>query len=167
MAILRLVSSFNLPQGYIAAGLVRNLVWDTLHHHTNSTPLNDIDVIYFDSENRDTARDLAIEAQLSEQMPELNWQVRNQARMHERNGDKPYLDVVDAMSYWPEKETAVAAKINPNGMVECISAFGYESLFALHITHNPKRDISSFDQRVTSKNWLTLWPKLTAVRNSV
>ncbi|EED28354.1 conserved hypothetical protein [Vibrio sp. 16] len=167
MAILRLVATFNLPQSCVAAGFVRNLVWDTLHHHTNSTPLNDIDVIYFDSENLEAARDLAIEAQLSEQMPELNWQVRNQARMHERNGDKPYLDVVDAMSYWPEKETAVAAKINADGMVECISAFGYESLFALHISHNPKRDISSFDQRVTSKNWLTLWPKLTVVRNSV
>ncbi|WP_052132382.1 nucleotidyltransferase family protein [Vibrio variabilis] len=167
MAILRLVSTFNLPQSCVAAGLVRNIVWDTLHHHTNSTPLNDIDVIYFDSENLEAARDLAIEMQLSEQMPELNWQVRNQARMHERNGDKPYLDVVDAMSYWPEKETAVAAKINADGMVECISAFGYESLFALHISHNPKRDISSFDQRVTSKNWLTLWPKLTVVRNSV
>ncbi len=167
MVILRLVATFNLPQGCVAAGLVRNLVWDTLHHHTNSTPLNDIDVIYFDSENLEAARDLAIEMQLSEQMPELNWQVRNQARMHERNGDKPYLDVVDAMSYWPEKETAVAAKINADGMVECISAFGYESLFALQISHNPKRDISSFDQRVTSKNWLTLWPKLTVVRNSV
>ncbi|MEF1187336.1 nucleotidyltransferase family protein, partial [Vibrio sinaloensis] len=43
MAILRLVSTFNLPQGCVAAGFVRNLVWDTLHHHTNSTSLNDID----------------------------------------------------------------------------------------------------------------------------
>ncbi len=167
MAILRVVSTFNLPQSYIAAGFVRNLVWDELHSHTTSTPLNDIDVVYFDSSNPNAVQDLAIEAQLREQMPELNWQVRNQARMHERNGDKPYLDVVDAMSYWPEKETAVAAKINASGMVECISAFGYESLFALHITHNPKREISSFDQRITSKNWLTLWPKLTVVRNSV
>jgi hypothetical protein len=36
----------NIQDGYIAAGFVRNLVWDKLHH-IESQPLNDIDVIYW------------------------------------------------------------------------------------------------------------------------
>ena len=77
-------------------------------------------------------------------MPELNWQVRNQALMHKRNGDKPYLNIIDAMSYWPEKETAVAIKKINNKEYKCISAFGLNTLFDLKVTHNPKRSIESF-----------------------
>jgi len=44
MNILSIVSSLKLPDWYIGAGFVRNLVWDHLHNFP-STPLNDIDVI--------------------------------------------------------------------------------------------------------------------------
>ncbi|CAH7108283.1 hypothetical protein VCHA54P496_10681 [Vibrio chagasii] len=46
--ILECVAQLDLPQCYVAAGFVRNLVWDHLHGFDNPTPLNDIDVIYFD-----------------------------------------------------------------------------------------------------------------------
>jgi hypothetical protein len=36
-----------LPDGYIAAGYIRNRVWDHLHGFTERTPLNDVDVVYF------------------------------------------------------------------------------------------------------------------------
>jgi hypothetical protein len=81
--------------------------------------------------------------------------------MHIRNNDKPYQSSLDAMSYWPEKETAIAVKQNLDGDIECISAFGLESLFDFKITQNPNRSRDVFDQRVQSKNWLTHWPKLT------
>ncbi|MBF4328231.1 nitrate reductase, partial [Vibrio anguillarum] len=42
------VSQLGLPQCYIAAGFVRNLVWDSLHDFNEPTPLNDVDVIYFE-----------------------------------------------------------------------------------------------------------------------
>ncbi len=167
MAILRLVSTSNLPQCYVSAGFVRNLVWDHLHGKQTSTPLNDIDVIYFDPAESNSAANLDYEKQLKALRPKVNWQVRNQAIMHVRNGDQPYTDVNDAMSHWPEKETAVAVRIDGNGNLECLAPFGLESLFDLQVTHNPKRNISVFDQRVASKNWLTLWPKLTVVRNSI
>ena len=161
MQVLDCVSQLDLPQCYVAAGFVRNLVWDHLHGFNSSTPLNDIDVIYFD--HSDTSYESAIryEAQIQQWLPELNWQVHNQANMHTRNEDEPYQSSLDAMSYWPEKETAVAVNQSPTGEIECISAFGLESLFDLKITHNPNRSRDVFDQRVQSKNWLTHWPKLT------
>ena len=161
MQVLECVSQLGLPQCYVAAGFVRNLVWDHLHGYASPTPLNDIDVIYFDPCDTSYESDLRYEALLKQRLPELNWQVRNQACMHTRNGDKPYQSSLDAMSYWPEKETAVAVKQSLNEDIECISSFGLESLFDLQITPNPNRSRDVFDQRVQSKNWLTHWPKLT------
>ncbi|WP_299004394.1 nucleotidyltransferase family protein [uncultured Shewanella sp.] len=158
---LECVVSLNLPQGYIAAGFVRNLVWDDLHQNKRPTPLNDIDVIYFDSEARNIDKDKMYEMKLRQIMPEINWQVKNQALMHIRNGDRPYLNIVDAMSFWPEKETAVAIRRVNNGRYECLSAFGFDSLFQLLVTHNPKRSKAIFDERVSAKQWLNLWPQLT------
>ncbi|MGF1824397.1 nucleotidyltransferase family protein [Vibrio splendidus] len=160
MQVLDCVSQLDLPQCYVAAGFVRNLVWDHLHGYASPTPLNDIDMIYFDPIDTSYESDFRYEAQLKQCLPELHWQVRNQACMHTRNGDEPYQGSLDAMSYWPEKETAVAVKQNLNGDIECISSFGLESLFDLKITPNPNRSKDVFDQRVQSKNWLTHWPKL-------
>ncbi|OCH17748.1 nitrate reductase [Aliivibrio sp. 1S165] len=154
------VRQLNLPHCYLAAGFVRNLVWDHLHQKSVSTALNDVDVIYFDETESNPENYKLIESQLSALMPELNWEVRNQAIMHKRNGDKPYLNIIDAMSYWPEKETAVAIRKLGNGKYECISAFGFESLFNLQVTHNPKRSLEIFSDRVTSKGWLSHWSKL-------
>lgn len=157
------VFSLGLPQCYIAAGFVRNLVWDYLHQKQSPTILNDIDVIYFDALEVQAGKYAEYEAQLKAIMPELNWQVRNQATMHKRNGDKPYVSTLDAMGYWPEKETAEAICKCKEGKYECISPFGFDSLFNKQVTHNPRRDQALFYQRVRSKNWLTTWPKLVVV----
>ncbi|MDN3617329.1 nucleotidyltransferase family protein [Vibrio gallaecicus] len=154
------VAQLGLPQCFIAAGFVRNLVWDSLHNFEKPTPLNDVDVIYFDPDELHSESYLLYEAQLNSWMPELNWQVRNQAVMHVRNGDDPYTSSLDAMSYWPEKETAVAIrKVGPN-QYECISSFGFESLFNYCVTHNPQRSLETFEQRVSQKGWLVRWPSL-------
>jgi hypothetical protein len=158
------VYQLDLPNCYLAAGFVRNLVWDHLHQKSESTPLNDLDVIYFDKHERDPNTYKNIETQLRYLMPELNWQVRNQAIMHTKNDNKPYLNLFDAMSYWPEKETAIAIRKLNHDEYECISAFGFESLFNLHLSHNTKRSITNFNQRVTSKAWLERWDKLIIVK---
>ncbi|EHI9302630.1 nucleotidyltransferase family protein [Vibrio vulnificus] len=157
------VANLNLPQCYIAAGFVRNLVWDSLHSFKVPTALNDIDVIYFDPNEKQPDSYLYYESVLTEQMPELNWQVRNQTTMHSRNGDLPYTSSLDAMSYWPEQETAIGIRQIAPDRFECISAFGLESLFDLHVTYNPKRSLETFENRVNSKGWLVRWPLLKTV----
>lgn len=154
------VAQLGLPQCFIAAGFVRNLVWDSLHNFEKSTVLNDVDVIYFDLNELNPESYLLYEAQLNSCMPELNWQVRNQALMHERNDDVPYTSSLDAMSYWPEKETAIAIRKIGQNQYECISSFGFESLFNYSITHNPKRSLEIFEKRVRQKGWLVRWSSL-------
>lgn len=160
LSALECVRLLELPDCYLAAGFVRNLVWDFLHKKPTSTLLNDIDVIYFDSNESNPEQYQEYESKLKEILPNLNWQVRNQALMHLHNGDEPYKSSLDAMSYWPEKETAVAIRQLADGNLECISAFGFESLFDLQITHNPKRLKSVFENRVKSKGWLSTWSNL-------
>ncbi|KFI12126.1 nucleotidyltransferase family protein [Vibrio coralliilyticus] len=160
MRALACVAESEIPHAFLAAGFVRNLVWDALHHKETPTPLNDLDVIYFDLNESDPERYKAYELELQELMPDANWQVRNQAMMHERNGDRAYTDLIDAMSFWPEKETAVAIRQLARGEYQCLSSFGFDSLFELKVSHNSSRDIAIFKRRLQSKNWLTIWPNL-------
>lgn len=157
------VYQLGLPQCYIAAGFVRNLVWDSLHGFETPTPLNDVDVIYFDQNEPDVDTYLAYESQLIKSMPGLNWQVRNQANMHRSNGHPPYKSSLDAMSHWPEKETAVGIRQISPSQYECISAFGFESLFNYEITYNSKNSQEKFEDRINSKAWLVKWPSLRKV----
>ena len=72
----------------------------------------------------------------------------------------PYRSSVHAMSYWPEKETAVGVRLDRAGNVLVESAFGLDSLFSGHITYNNKRTPEVFQTRVESKGWLDRWPNL-------
>ena len=162
MSMLNVVASQSIPQSYIAAGFVRNMVWDYCHQNSVSTPLADIDVIYFDAGNVESEADLRYQAALEKAMPNVNWQVKNQARMHVRNGHPPYMDIVDAMRFWPEMETAVAVRLTPTGMKWC-SGFGLARLFAQTVTHNPARPMALFEQRLKNKNWQQRWPNLRVV----
>lgn len=158
MDALKLASSLDLNDWCLAAGFVRNLVWDKLHGYDEPTPLNDIDFIYFDPEKLNGDR--GYEDHLKS-ITNLPWSVKNQARMHIRNGDDPYKSTTDAMSYWVEVETAIGANISGDGVVSILAPFGVKALFSNTITINQKRiKRGAFEQRLHDKKWLEIWPKL-------
>jgi hypothetical protein len=160
MSILRSAATLALSDWCVAAGFVRNLVWDRLHGYEQPQPLSDIDLIYFDAESDHPCHDEEIEARLRSLDSSCAWSVRNQARMHLRNGDHPYRSTADAMSYWPEIETAVGVRLDPDGRLRVIAPFGMASLFGLRLTPNPKRSPDDFAQRLAQKRWLSIWPRL-------
>ena len=160
MQALSVAAQLRLPDWWIAAGFVRNLVWDQLHGYRQSTPLNDLDLIYFCAEDRSEQRDRLLEQQLIAQTA-LPWSVKNQARMHVRNLDAPYRSAAEAMSCWVEVETVVGASLNAQGEICILAPLGLESLFDLTITLNPKKHkIQDFQQRISEKKWQELWPNL-------
>jgi len=160
MQLLQAVQALQLPDCFIAAGFVRNLVWDHLHGYT-PTSLNDVDVVYYDKQQQFVPED--IERKLARTLPDVNWQVKNQAVMHSRNQDPAYQNSTDAMRYWPEKETAVGARLNSNNQLELAAPFGVRSLLEGKLTHNPLRSKAVFEQRLASKQWLKKWPKLQVI----
>lgn len=160
MGALNVVAQLGLNDWLLAAGFVRNLVWDQLHGYPLPTPLTDLDVIHFDPVDVREERDRELESMLSERWP-APWSVKNQARMHHRNGDAPYQSTADAMSYWVEVETAVGVRLDLTGELVISAPLGLSSLMAGELTLNPKRPKpDDFYQRLTRKGWLERWPAL-------
>ena len=162
--LLGVVAELGLPDCWIAAGFVRNAVWDALHGWEPSPPAGDVDVIWYDPARLDPELDRTFEERLRNAEPGIDWSVKNQARMHARNGDAPYASATDAMRFWPETATAVAARRKPNGACEIAAPYGLEDLMSLTLRPtarfvSDKRPV--FDQRVARKEWLEIWPKLT------
>ncbi len=162
MAMLRAVARLGLPDCWIGAGFVRNLVWDRLHGFAEPTPLNDIDVLYFDPRDRSRATERALEARLHRAMPGEPWSVRNQARMHRRNQDAPYRSTAHALTFWAETPTAVAVGLRGTG-IGLIAPFGVGDLIGLAVRPTPRfrHKMAVYRARVAGKNWPALWPRLT------
>jgi hypothetical protein len=161
--ILALVQSLELPDCWVGAGFLRNAVWDHLHGRPPSKSFSDVDVIWFDSERSDPAIDVEIEVSLRRLDPSIDWSVKNQGRMHIRNGDKPYDSAVDAMRFWPETATAVAVRKIDIFEFEFAAPFGFHDLFALRVRPTPSfRDEkqSIYLKRVQCKRWADIWPRL-------
>ena len=159
MTALRAVRTLDLPDGWVGAGFVRDAVWDHLHGWTGRRPAGDVDVLWFDPARDDAAQDAALEAQLHDLHPDIDWSVRNQARMHIRNGDRPYQSVADAMTFWPEIATAAAVRLTHEDRLEINAPLGLDDLFALRLAPTPGKQ-AAFAARVAAKDWLTRYPKL-------
>ncbi len=160
---LEIAASLDLKDWCLAAGFVRNMIWDRLHEKGIPTPLNDIDLIYFDPDDTAKEVDIEFEKKLKEKL-NLPWSVKNQARMHIRNHDPEYLSTSDAMSYWVEIETAIGVKLSEKREFEIIAPFGCEKNFSNTITINTKRmKPSDFKSRMTKKGWQSIWPRLIVI----
>ena len=161
---LGLVDALGLPQGCIGAGFVRNLVWDHLHAGARDCRQEDVDVLFYDPSITDAAYDAEIEASLRESAPDLDWSVKNQARMHLRNHDAPYMSVEDAMRFWPETATAVAAMRSGDDCI-IIAPFGLSDLenLILRPTSAAPHKVAAFLARVTARNWRARWPKVQVI----
>ena len=88
-AILNAVRRQRLPDWAVGAGFIRSAVWDALHGYAEPTTLSDVDVLFFDAAEVSREREAALERALAEAMADVPWSVKNQARMHQRNGDAP------------------------------------------------------------------------------
>ena len=158
---LQAVAALDLPQGCIGAGFLRNLIWDRLHGFDSDCRDADLDVIYHDPGMSDPAHDRWLEDRLRAKLPDLRWSVRNQARMHRRNGDAPYASVTDAMRHWPETATALAARLEGDA-IRLIAPFGTEDVMGMILrpTSEAPHKRAAFEARLKARNWLGRWPRL-------
>lgn len=162
---LEAVRDMGLSDCWIGAGFVRNKAWDVLHGRSAFTALNDVDVVYFDAVVTDRARETEYERALAAVLSDVPWSVRNQARMHIRNREDPYLDTADAMSRWVQTATAVGARIDEEGEIHILAPHGLDDLVNLILrptpSHAHRREM--FETLIAEKRWLEIWPKLKVV----
>ncbi len=162
MKQLRAVRSLALPDWCIAAGFVRNRVWDHLHGIVPARPPVDIDVLYFDAADVSKEREAGYEKRLEDLLPGAPWQVRNQARMHVWKDLPPHRSTADAMTYWLETVTAVGVRLEADDRLTVVAPLGTDDLLGLRCRPTAfgrtRRD--EYEARIAAKRWRELWPKV-------
>lgn len=163
MHILRIAKSLALPDWCICAGFVRSKVWNQLHGF-KETRCADVDVVYFDPSYTDESSEKQYEQRLNEQDASIPWSVKNQARMHSKNGHEPYTSTADGLSNFPEMCTAIGVYLNARDEVTVVAPYGVDDLVNLIVRPTPffesgdRRNI--YRQRIEVKKWDTTWPHL-------
>lgn len=160
--LLAAVRDEELPDAWVAAGALRNLVWDRLHGFEHRHPPGDVDVVYYEPVDASPERDKAIEERLAVRMPGLPWEVVNQAWIHEYNDEEPYTSTHDALSRWTETCTSVAARLSAADEVEVLAPHGVADLMAMIARPNLAfaNAAEIFIQRMAAKRWPERWPKV-------
>ena len=162
MAQLHAARTLALPDWCIAAGFVRNRVWDRLHGISPPRLPADIDVIYYDAADLSKEREQEYEAAFDRLLPGLPWQVRNQARMHLWKGLPQHKNTADAMIYWLESVTGIGVRLEADDALTVIAPLGTDDLLALRCRPTPfgRHQRHEYDERIAAKRWRELWPKV-------
>ena len=145
---------------WVAGGFIRESVWDFRHGYRIPTPVDDIDIIYFDAANTDKSEERSREEQLRRASANVAWSVKNQARMHVVSGDEPYASLEEAVTRFPETATSVACQVGPDDEIRLLAPYGLEDLFALQVRPTPGFDLKRYQARLQDKAWSSKWPKL-------
>jgi uncharacterized protein len=163
MQVLQAAAGLRQQPWCVAAGAVRNLVWDTLHGHAERTLPGDVDFLFHDAANPLPAYEQALQARLTHAFPGVHWDAVNQATIHLHNREAaPYESIAHAMRRWPEPVTAVGVCLHPDGSLEVLAPHGLEDLFDMVSRPVPEapgtRQI--YIDRMLEKNWPARWPKV-------
>lgn len=167
MHALREVRSLGLASWCIGAGAIRSLVWDDLHGFQTPSAVDDMDVVYFDA-SAPLAQDAQLQRRLTSMVANINWEVVNQAKVHEWYGDvfgqqvSPLTSLADGLATWPEYATCVGIYLDTDDSLHVVAPYGLEDLFEMRVRHNPRRvSVESFARRVQTKRFAERWPKVT------
>lgn len=170
MSALSAVRELGLSSWCIGAGAVRNLVWDRLHGFETPSALSDVDVAYFDAADLSAERDTELQERLNRQLPDVPWEVTNQAAVHQwfeghfGHPVEPLASLREAVASWPEYATAVGVTLRVDNSIDVIAPHELDDLFALVVRRNPVRvSVDTYRQRVAQKRYAERWPKVRVV----
>jgi uncharacterized protein len=80
--VLHAVHVAQLPDAWVGAGVLRDLVWGAASWRFDAADVADVDVAFFDPEDLTPERDARAQADLIRQAPEVPWEATNQAAVH-------------------------------------------------------------------------------------
>jgi hypothetical protein len=162
MAQLRAARALALPDWCIAAGFVRNRVWDARHGFAPRRETGDVDLLFFDRADIGRAREEDAVSRLCLTCPDTEWEVRNQARMHIPKGLPAHRDTAHAMTFWLETPTAVGIRLDADDTLRIVAPFGVEDLVGLICRPTPwgAANRQAYEARIAAKRWRDGWPRL-------
>ena len=169
MRALRAVAASGLPDAWIGAGVLRDVIWGELHNGFDPDGVKDIDVAFFDPADLTRERDRAAQQQLDD-LAELPWEATNQAAVHtwyhRHFGGAPvpaFGSVHDAVATWPETATCVAVCLIADGVDVC-APHGLDDLLHGIWRRNPARvSVQYSRERLARQRIHGRWPKIEIV----
>jgi uncharacterized protein len=171
MEALRVARDADAPDWLIAAGAIRDAVWDDFHGYPLAATPRDVDVAFFDASDLTPGRDRIAEEELRVRAPHLPWQARNQAAVHlwypRRFGTEvpPFRSSAQAVATFPETASCVGVRLLADDDMLVVAPHGLDDLFACVCRHNPARVSAAFyERRVAEKAWRDRWPRMRYVR---
>lgn len=167
MAILSIIADLGLKDAWLAAGTLRNYVWNSLSGKNGLEEMSDLDVVFFDPELSYEAS-CQIERDLQKRFPNYQWELKNQVYMHIHSPNTlPYTSACDAVSKYPERCTAIAARLKEDKL-ELFLPYGDEDIVNFivrptpHFTENSAR-METYRKRQQKKDWRNKWKNLQIV----
>jgi hypothetical protein len=168
---LEIVAATGVPDAWIAAGAIRDLVWaERFGGGFEPSQVKDIDVVFFDPTDLSPRRDADVDRTLRHLGPDLPWEAKNQAAVHRwyehRFGIEvePLVSIEDAVGTFPETATAVAARLHDQN-IEIIAPLGLGDLLEGVWRYNPRRvSIDEARRRLERKQPARRWPGVTVVK---
>lgn len=142
MGVLATVRDADLPDAWVGAGALRDLVWGArFGAGFDPRSVRDIDVPYFDPDDLAPGRDETMNARLAAARPDLPWEATNQAAVHlwYPAPMAPLTSIADALGTWPETATAVAVRLTDQDRLEVCAPFGLDDLLGGVWRHNPRQ----------------------------
>ncbi len=169
---LTIVRDSGLPDAWIGAGVLRDLVWD--QRFGNGFDLHatrDIDVAFFDPIDLNPTYDQHATTQLTAISPDLPWEATNQAAVntwyHTRFGGEPVpplRDIAEAVATWPEYATAVAVRLDTHHHITVCAPHGLDDLLDGIWRRNPTRvSPHTSQQRLTRHLPAQRWPRVRVI----
>jgi uncharacterized protein len=170
--VLTTVRASRLPDAWVGAGTIRDLVWGELYGSGfDPAAVRDVDVVYFDPDDLSRSRDDRATAVLCGAWPEVPWEARNQAAVHTWYADRfgggpvpPFASVAEAVATWPETATAVAVRLGAAGEIEVCAPLGLADLFAGVWRRNPTRvSLAESRARLARHRPAERWPGVRVI----
>lgn len=163
------VAASGLPDAWIGAGAVRDVVWGQLHDGFDPATVKDIDVAFYDPADLTPERDQAADRRLTELL-DRRWEATNQAAVHTWfagyfGGPEipPLTSVHEAVATWPETATCVAVRLTPAGIDVC-APHGLADLLDGVWRRNPGRVTAAQSAaRLARQRVPERWPRLTVL----
>ena len=166
MKILTIIRNLGLKDSWLAAGSVRNFIWNLLSDKSSFDRETDVDVIFFDPDVS-YEETVSLENKLREDFPQYQWELKNQVYMHLHSPHTvPYISSCDAMAKYPERCTAIGLRLHADATLELFAPYGLEDILKFqvhptpHFLENEDR-MKLYQERLSKKNWQEKWKNLT------
>ena len=166
MTILTIIRDLALKDSWLAAGSVRNFIWNLLSGKLPFDSETDVDVIFFDPDVS-YEETVSLEKKLREDFPQCQWELKNQVYMHQHSPHTaPYMSSRDAMSKYPERCTAVGLRLNEDSTLDLFAPYGLEDILNFQVSPTPhflenEDRMKLYQERLLKKNWQEKWKNLT------